>query len=105
MSSNTITVLIHCELLPSSIEQGKQDLLALARSVLDKEPACLSIELAHDQDFPTKIVMIERWISREAYEGPHMQSEHMRRFIQQSGQHFSGPPEVAFCDVTPIQAT
>ena len=102
MQSSIVTVLIRTQLLPDSIEQGKHDLLGLARAVRKVEPDCLAIELAQDVDDPTKITMIEKWSSREAYEGPHMQSSHMKSFMEESSRHFSGPPDISFCNGTQI---
>ena len=100
MQESTVTVLVRTELLPDSIEQGKQDLQDLAREVRRTEPDCLAIELAQDLDNPTNVTMIEKWSSREAYEGPHMQSSHMQSFIEKSSQYFVGPPEISFCRAT-----
>ncbi|MDZ7645590.1 MAG: putative quinol monooxygenase [Woeseiaceae bacterium] len=91
MRAEAVTVLIRLQLLPESVPQGKRDLLELAREVRKVEPECLSIELAQDLDDPTKITMIEKWSSREAYEGPHMQSPHMQAFIEKSARYFVGP--------------
>ena len=102
MQAGIVTVLIRTKLLPDSIEQGKQDLLNLARTVTRVEPDCLAIELAQDLDDPTNITMIEKWSSRDAYEGPHMQSLHMKSFIEQSSMHFAGPPDISFCIGTQI---
>lgn len=104
MQASAVTVLIRAKLLPDSVEQGKQALLELAREVRKIEPDCLAIELAQDMDDPTNITMIEKWESREAYEGPHMQSTHMTSFIEQSSKHFAGPPEISFCLGTPVSA-
>mgnify|MGYP000063645385 CR=1 FL=1 len=102
MEANIVTVLIRTKTLPDSIEQGKQALLGLAQMVGTVEPDCLAIELAQDLDDPTNITMIEKWSSREAYEGPHMQSSHMKSFIEQSSKYFAGPPEISFCRGTQI---
>ena len=102
MQAGIVTVLIRTQLLPDSVEQGKQDLLDLATEVRRVEPDCLAIELAQDLDDPTKITMIEKWSSREAYEGPHMQSSHMQAFIEQSSKYFAGPPDISFCDGTEV---
>lgn len=102
MRSDAVTVLVRLQLLPEFIEQGKRDLLDLGREVRKLEPACLAIELAQDLDAPTKITMIEKWSSREAYEGPHMRSPHMQAFIQQSAKYFMGPPDISYCDGTHI---
>ena len=89
-------------LLPDYVEQGKSDLLDLARKVRAIEPACLAIEFAQDMDDPTKITMVEKWSSREAYEGPHMNSEHMQAFIDKSARYFVGPPDISFCRAVEI---
>ena len=102
MEANIVTVLIRTKTLPDSIEQGKQALLGLAQMVRTVEPDCLAIELAQDLDDPTNITMIEKWSSRDAYEGPHMQSSHMKSFIEKSSRHFSGPPDISFCNGTQI---
>jgi len=102
MQAGIVTVLIRTQLLPDSIEQGKQDLLDLARRVRNVEPDCLAIELAQDMDDPANITMVEKWSSRDAYEGPHMQSSHMKSFIEQSSKYFAGPPDISFCHGTPI---
>ena len=102
MQASIVTVLIRTRLLPDFIEQGRRDLLDLAREVRKVEPDCLAIELAQDLDDPTKITMIEKWSSRDAYEGPHMQSSHMKFFIEQSSKYFAGPPDISFCQGTDI---
>jgi quinol monooxygenase YgiN len=40
--------------------------------------------------------MIEKWTSRGAYEGPHMQTPHMQAFIEKSAGLFAGPPVISF---------
>ena len=104
MQASAVTVLIRTQLLPDCIEQGKQALLDLAREVRKVESECLAIQLAQDLDDPTSITMIEKWSSRDAYEGPHMQSSHMKSFIEQSGKYFAGPPDISFCQGTTIEA-
>jgi quinol monooxygenase YgiN len=96
MPSTEIIVLIQSQTLPEFAEQGKQDLLDLARIVRREEPDCLAIELAQDIDDPTRITMIEKWTSRGAYEGPHMQTPHMQAFIEKSAGLFAGPPVISF---------
>ena len=105
MQAKIVTVLIRTQLLPDTIEQGKQSLLDLAREVRRVEPDCLAIELAQDLDDPTNITMIETWSSRDAYEGPHMQSSHMKSFIEKSSKYFAGPPDISFCHGTQIEGS
>ena len=102
MQAGIVTVLIRTQLLPDFIAQGQQDLLDLAQQVRKVEPDCLAIELAQDLDNPANITMVEKWSSRDAYEGPHMQSSHMKSFIEQSSKYFAGPPDISFCHGTQI---
>lgn len=97
MRQTAVTVLVQLRLLPDSVEQGKRDLLNFARIVRRSEPECLAIEIAHDLDDPTRITMIEKWSTRKAYEGPHLQTPHMKAFVEQSARYFDGSAEIAFC--------
>jgi quinol monooxygenase YgiN len=97
MRKTEVTVLATLRLLPESIEQGMRDLLAFARSVRKHEPACSAIEIVQDIDDPTQITMIERWSDRDAYEGAHLQTEHMKLFIERSSRFFDGPASISFC--------
>ncbi|MDX1561480.1 MAG: putative quinol monooxygenase [Gammaproteobacteria bacterium] len=97
-----VTVLVHLRLRPDGVVQGKRDLLEFARRVKRLEPDCLAIEIVQDLDEPTKITMIEKWSDREAYEGPHLQTPHMRAFVERSGKYFDGPAQIAFCHATVI---
>jgi quinol monooxygenase YgiN len=100
MQAKPVTVLIRAQFLPDSVEQGRRDLLNLAQEVRKVEADCHAIEMAQDLDDPTRITMIEKWSSREAYEGPHMQTPHMQTFLEQSSQYFAGPPDITFCHGT-----
>lgn len=42
--------------------------LARMRSVVRAEPGCVSWEALHSTDDPTRIVLVERWASRERWE-------------------------------------
>jgi quinol monooxygenase YgiN len=102
MRRNNVTVLIQLRLLPDCIEQGKADLLDFARIVRKTELDCLAIEIVQDVDDPTSITMIEKWSNRAAYEGPHLQTPHMKSFIERAGKYFEGSTRISFCDATVI---
>lgn len=102
MRRTDVTVLVSLRLLPDCIEQGKLDLLDFARTVKQREPQCSAIEIAQDLDDPTRLTMIEKWSDRAAYEGPHLQTHHMKSFIDRSSKYFDGPAQISFCDGTII---
>lgn len=97
MRPSDVTVLVHLQLLPEFVDQGKRELLEFSRIVKKDEPDCSAIEIAQDMDDPTRITMIEKWSSREAYLGPHLQTKHMRAFVDRAGGYFEGPPQISFC--------
>jgi quinol monooxygenase YgiN len=97
-----VTVLVQLRLLPDFIEQGKRDLLDFARDVRKLEPECAEIEVVQDVDDPTSITMIEKWSDRAAYEGPHMQTQHMKSFIAHSARYFDGAASISFCRGTVV---
>jgi quinol monooxygenase YgiN len=73
-----------------------QDIMQLTRTVAAEEPECLGIEVLQDVDDPTLVTLVERWTSREVYEGPHMQTEHLQSFIARARDNFAGPPDISF---------
>jgi quinol monooxygenase YgiN len=103
MPRNDITVLVHLRLLPESVEAGMSDLLNFARTVRQREPACLALEVTQDIDDPTRVTMIEKWADLKAYEGPHLKTPHMKAFIEESSKHFDGPADVYFLRGTVIE--
>lgn len=50
---------------------------------------------------PDQVMLLERWVSREAFVGPHMQQPHIRSFIATAGVLFAGPPDVSFWQPLP----
>lgn len=102
MRRTDVTVLVHLRLLPDCIEKGRRDLLEFARTVKRREPECLAIEIAQDLDDPTRIMMIEKWSDRAAYEGPHLETQHMRKFVERSGKYFDGSARISFFESTVV---
>jgi quinol monooxygenase YgiN len=97
MRQTEVTVLATLRLFPEFVDQGMRDLVAFARSVRKHEPACSGIEIVQDVDDPTQVTMIERWSDRATYEGPHLETEHMKSFIELSSRYFDGAAGVSFC--------
>ena len=96
MSDSTVTVLIRFEAQTGKGEMARRALGDLISTVLEKESDCLSIRLHQGLDDPDRLFNIERWTSREAYEGPHMQTPHLQAFIEDSREFLTGPPEITF---------
>jgi len=102
MRRNKVTVLAQLRLHPNFVEEGKRDLLRFANTVVRKEKDCSGIEIVQDFDEPTQITMIEKWSSRAAYQGPHLQTPHMKAFVEESGKYFDGPARISIGQGTEI---
>lgn len=96
MSDDTVTVLIQFEARPGMGDTARRALADLVSTVLERESDCHSIEIHQGLDDPDQLFNIERWTSREAYEGPHMQTPHLQAFIEASDEFLVGPPEITF---------
>ena len=56
------------------------------------------IRVLTDLSEPRRILLVEEWTSREAYEGPHFGTPHLRAFIGRAPELFAGPPDITFWD-------
>jgi quinol monooxygenase YgiN len=96
VTAGPIVVLISYTAQPGQEERTLGEITALVATVVADEDACHGIELIHGADDPGRIMLIERWTSREAYEGPHMQTAHMADFIDRAAEFVAGPPDISF---------
>lgn len=96
MSDVPVTVLIQFQAREGMGDTAKEALVELVSTVLERESDCHSIELHQEMDDPDRLFNIERWTSREAYEGPHMQTAHLQAFIEASKEFLVGPPQITY---------
>jgi quinol monooxygenase YgiN len=75
---------------------ARRELTALVEEVVAKEPDCHGIEFHVGQDDPSQILLYERWTSKEAYTGPHMETPYIRAFRDRAAAFMSGPPAITF---------
>lgn len=96
MSQNPVTVLIVYQAQPGKADAGLDALASLVATVVASEPACLGITICQDVSDPTRILLEEAWVDKASYVGPHMQTPHIRAFIQAAPALFAGPPDISF---------
>jgi quinol monooxygenase YgiN len=96
MSQAPVKVLIVYQAKPGKADDGLSALAALVATVVAEEPACLGIEIYQDVSDPTRILLNEDWIDKASYVGPHMQTPHIRCFIERAPELFAGPPDISF---------
>lgn len=95
MSHPAVTVTVTYQTQPGKEALAATELTTLINQVQQREPACLGITLLRQHDDPTRILLIERWTSQAAYQGDHMQTDHLRAFIARAPQFLAGPPTIA----------
>jgi quinol monooxygenase YgiN len=94
--SKAVTVVITCAIKPDKIEMARRELGAVIRTVLATEPACHGIVVHDDPKNPCRLLIIERWDSEEVFTGPHMQTPHMKTFLETAAQFLDGAAEFGF---------
>lgn len=96
MSASDVFVIINYCALPGQESRALRELSDLVAVVRAAEPDCRGITVVHEAADPGRIKLIERWTSREAYLGPHMQTPHIQAFKLRAGEFADGPPEITF---------
>ena len=96
MSRSPITVLIVYQAQPGKADAALGALTRLVETVVSDEPACLGITIHQDVSDPNRILLNEDWLDKASYVGPHMQTPHIRAFIQAAPELFAGPPDISF---------
>ena len=96
MPSTPVTVVIEYRARPDRQEQAVTELDALVATVVAAEHDCFGIQLLQDPADPARLLLIERWSSQAAYQGPHFQTPHLQSFIARAAEFFAGPPEIRF---------
>lgn len=98
--SRPVVVTIRYHAQPGQADRARHALSTLIATVVAIEPDCLGIQLLQDLDDETRILLYERWTSRAAYAGPHMQTPHLGAFMIAARELFAGPPTIEYWQLT-----
>ncbi len=96
MSAAAATVVIEYRALPGKGALAHAALADLIATVVQEEKDCRRITLLENADDDTHFMLYEEWTSREAYTGPHMETQHILAFIERASTLFVGPPSRTF---------
>lgn len=96
MGDDSTQVTIRYEIQAGMAERTQEALRALIATVVATEPDCLGIELLYDPEDTARVLLLERWRTRAAYEGPHMHTPHLLAFMGQARAWLAGPPTIEF---------
>ena len=94
--SHPVTVVITCAIKPDQLETARLELAAVIETVMSQEPACHGIRVHDDARNPTRLLIIEKWESEEIFTGPHMQTPHMKTFLERAQTFLDGAAEFRF---------
>jgi quinol monooxygenase YgiN len=95
MRPGPVVIQVRYTAQPGKIEEATREIAALIATVQREEPDCLGIDMLHAADDPARILLHERWTSREAYFGPHFQTPHIQAFIGRAPALVDGPPDIS----------
>jgi quinol monooxygenase YgiN len=91
-----VVVIITFQTQPGRADVARRELKALIEQVVVSEPDCLGIDFHEDLDDETRILLHERWTSKAAYTGPHLQTPYITAFMERSTGFMTGPPAITF---------
>ncbi len=98
--SNTI-VLIKFKAQPEKGAQTVSELTALLEQVR-KEPNFVSITMHVDPNDDTNVLLYEEWEDASYYNNEHMNTTHLKAFMEDSSNFLTGPPEITFWNVKKV---
>ena len=99
MTPHPVVVAIRYQAQPGQAERTRAALSTLIATVVAHEPDCLGIRLHQDADEASRILLYERWTSRESYMGPHMDTPHLRAFMVTARELLAGPPTIEYWEL------
>ena len=91
-----VKVIIRYEAQEGMADTAARELRELVSLVVEKEADCLGIEILQDTSDANRFLLHERWTSKEAYLGEHMQTPYILSFRDRAVEIFTGPPEITF---------
>ncbi len=99
MAQTPVTVLIVYQAQPGKEDASLDALVSLVATVVAEEPACLGLTIHQDASDPARVLLLEEWVDKASYVGPHMQTPHIRAFIEKAPQLYAGPPDISFWEL------
>jgi quinol monooxygenase YgiN len=93
-NENTI-VLLKFKAQPEKGAQTVSELNSLIENV-QKEPNFVSIKMHIDPNDDTNILLYEEWEDANYYNGEHMNTDHIKAFMENSRNFLTGPPDITF---------
>ena len=90
-----LIVLVKYKVQPAKESQALTALNELIGQV-KKEPNYVKIIIHVDPVDRTNVLLYEEWSNEEYYKGDHLQTPHLQKFMSDSRDFLTGPPEISF---------
>ena len=97
-ATENIIVLLKFKAQPDKGDQAVSELTDLFEKVKE-EPNFISITLHVDPKDNTNILLYEEWGDESYYNNEHMNTSHLKEFMENSVNFLTGPPEITFWKV------
>lgn len=93
-SSKNLIVLVKYKSQPSKNKEAVAGLTKLIEAVKN-EPNFVNITLHVDPKDDSNILLYEEWSNEAYYNGDHMKTAHLQKFMEDSRAYLVGPPEIS----------
>jgi quinol monooxygenase YgiN len=91
-----VTVVITSVIKPGKMKIAKLALKTVIKIVVEQESACRGIQVYDDPCDPQRLLIIEKWDSKEIFLGVHMQRPHMITFMKMAESFLEGKTGFTF---------
>lgn len=104
MNSNSkpVTVVITSTIKPGMMESAKRELYKVIKIVIEQESDCKGIQVYDDLKNPQRLLIIEKWSSKEIFLGAHMQTSHQIAFMKKAESFLDGEANFSFWNEIPL---
>ena len=93
-NNKNLIVLVKYKSQPSKSKEAVAGLTKLIEAVKN-EPNFVNITLHVDPKDETNILLYEEWSNEAYYNGDHMKTAHLQKFMEDSRAYLVGPPEIS----------
>lgn len=91
---NNLFVLVNYKAQPGKHDDALSTLNSLILEV-KKEPNFVNIKMFVDPSDQTNILLYEQWTDEEYYNGDHMNTPHIQKFMGDAREFLAGPPDIS----------
>ena len=100
-SKSNAIVIIKFKAQPEKGAQTVSELTKLLEQVR-KEPNFVSIKMHVDPNDDTNVLLYEEWEDASYYNNEHMNTPHLKAFMEASSNFLTGPPDITFWNVESV---